>query len=314
MAKRALIVGLALAGLAAIAIAVGMRTLWLPESTYTASTTLSEPAPAIVTAPGVMEMLPGPALITARNTEGGPVFIARAREQDAQAWVAGAHLQTITGTDASRTLLVDDTRGDAAVPDPATADLWVDQVRQDAEAKYTWRDTTGRYVLVITADGTSTAPIDVTITWPRPVHTPWVVPLFLLGAVLLAVAVGQAVAAFARARRAAAHEVAVSLSGRDAARTAAASTTDKSTPDKSTTDKATTGKSTTGKSTTGTSTTDRAATTKDASTTDASSTVELAADEVTTGGTTRTASTTADPVSADGGPGVEPRRDRRADS
>ncbi len=228
MAKRALILGLAVAGLAAIAVAVGMRTIWLPESTYTASTTLSEPAPAIVTAPGVMEMLPGPALITARNTQGGPVFIARAREQDAQAWVAGAHVQTITGTDASRTLLVDDTRGDAAVPDPATSDLWVDQVRQDGEAKYTWRDTTGRYVLVITADGTSTAPIDVTITWPRPVHTPWVVPLILLGTVLLVVAVGRTVAAFARARRAAAHEVAVSLSGRDGAPSTAADVTEKS--------------------------------------------------------------------------------------
>lgn len=189
LVRRVLVAALAVLGLALLLVGVGMRTVWLPDSDVSASADLSD-APVALTAPGVMEMRPGP--VTVRAEGEGTVHLARMREQDAVAWVGESAHVTVTGLDDERTLSTERTDGEAEVPDPTGSVMWLDGAFGDGGAELTWEDRPGRYLLVVAADGT-TAPEQLTLTWTREVSTPWAVPLMVVGGVLLAAAAALAV-------------------------------------------------------------------------------------------------------------------------
>ncbi len=77
LVRRALVALVALLGVAALVVGIGMRTVWLPADTATATADLSD-GPVALTAPGVMEMRAGP--VTATLTGDGPLHLARMRE------------------------------------------------------------------------------------------------------------------------------------------------------------------------------------------------------------------------------------------
>lgn len=185
LVRRVLVAVVAVLGLALLLVGVGMRTVWLPDSDVSASADLSE-APVALTAPGVMEMRPGP--VTVRAEGEGTVHLARMREQDATAWVGESAHVTVTGLQDERTLATERTDGESEVPDPTGSVMWLDGASGDGSAELTWEDRPGRYLLVVAADGT-TAPDRLTFTWTREVSTPWAVPLMVLGGVLLLAAV-----------------------------------------------------------------------------------------------------------------------------
>lgn len=189
LVRRVLVVALAVLGLALLLVGVGMRTVWLPDTQVTASADLSD-APVALTAPGVMEMRPGP--VTVRAEGEGTVHLARMREQDAIAWVGESPHLTVTGLDDEQTLATERTDGEAEVPDPTGSVMWLDGASGEGEAELTWEDRPGRYLLVVAADGT-TAPERLTLTWTREVSTPWAVPLMVAGGVLLLAAAALAV-------------------------------------------------------------------------------------------------------------------------
>ncbi len=191
---------LALLGLAAVGTGIGLRTIWLPEDTVSATAGLAEAGPVAVTAPGVMELRPGPVTVTARGQGEGAVHIARIREQDALAWVRGAQHATITGLANENTLATTLTEGETTVPDPAGSVLWLDGAQGRGEASYTWNSTSGRYLLAVAGDG-SDAPTSLTMTWPREVSTPAAVPLVVAGIITFMLAAAAAAGLFLRAGR-----------------------------------------------------------------------------------------------------------------
>lgn len=224
LVRRVLVVVVAVLGLALLLVGVGMRTVWLPDSDVSASADLSD-APVALTAPGVMEMRPGPVAVRAEGE--GTVHLARMREEDAVAWVGESPHLTVTGLEDERTLATERTDGEAEVPDPTGSVMWLDGASGEGSAELTWEDRPGRYLLVVAADGT-TAPDRLTFTWTREVSTPWAVPLMVLGAVLLLVAAGLAVVLRVVGRRPRAEATDAGDPG--AAATEAGGTADRATP------------------------------------------------------------------------------------
>lgn len=188
LVRRLLVALLALLGIAALAVGVGLRTVWLPEDRVTARLTVDEPGPLIVTAPGVLEARPG--LVTVEVTSQGDasLLLAVGREQDVQAWVGDAAHTTVTGFVSEGVLSSETTEGEAEVPDPAGSDLWVQTATGEGSATLEYEAPDGRYLLLAAADGVEPAPQALALTWPREVTTPWSLPLIVAGAVLLLVA------------------------------------------------------------------------------------------------------------------------------
>ena len=220
--KRIAVALLALLGLAAVLAGVGLRTIWLPPETVTAGLTVQDPSPYIITAPGVLEMYPGTASVTVEGDADTPVFVARGREQDVTAWAKNARVDTIIGMAGPGALALRAGTGDEPLPDPRTADIWLDSASQTGEANYVWREAPGRYQLVVATDGQEPAPSRIIITWPDATQpSPWAVPLIVIGATLLVGALAIALGMLLRSRRTQARETAQSLGPRVALGTAA---------------------------------------------------------------------------------------------
>lgn len=204
------VVLVAVCGLAALGVGVALRTVWLPPDTVTATAELDGSTPVALTAPGLPEMRPGPVTVTARAADGGPVLIARGREQDVTAWVGDAPHAVFTGLRTPTALRVEPAEAAGGpelpeLPDPAGSDLWVQTESGTGEATLTWDDPQGRWLLLLAADGTRPAPERVTFTWPQEVRTPWATPLLVLGTALLVLAaIATAAIALHRRRRLAA--------------------------------------------------------------------------------------------------------------
>lgn len=196
-----LIALLALLGLGAAGTGIGLRTVWLPEDTVTATADLSKAGPAAVTAPGVLEMRPGPVTVSARGKGDATVHIARIREQDALAWLKGSQHAVITGLKNETTLATTQEKGEPTIPNPAESVLWLDGEKDKGDASYTWNSASGRYLLVVAGDGTAAAPATLTMTWPREVSTPAAVPLIVGGIIALMLALGAGAALHVRSRR-----------------------------------------------------------------------------------------------------------------
>lgn len=192
---------LALAGLAAVAVGIAQRTIWLPDDEVTASARLSPDVPLAVTAPGVLEMREGPVTVTVTaEAPDAPVVLALGREGDVEAWVEGAAHSVIGGHTAPAQLRVETVDGETEVPDPGTtSDLWLEQETGIGGATYVYDPPPGGWVLLAATNGTVPGPVEMTFTWPREVSTPWSLPLIVLGAVLIAS--GAAVAGLVWYRR-----------------------------------------------------------------------------------------------------------------
>ncbi len=202
---------LALVGLVCVLVGVGMRTVWLPQSNYRATAQIPAGTPVVVTAPGVMELMPGPVQVSATGSAARTMFVARGREADVLAWVGRTQVATITGLAGDHRLAVATTKGEQALPDPSTADVWVDSVAGKGTVEYGYRPTVGRYLLLLGAVGGPGAPTSVTFTWSQTVETPWAWPLIVAGAIVLLAALIVGVRSFGKARRAAAEEVSATL-------------------------------------------------------------------------------------------------------
>lgn len=211
----ALLALLAVLGVVAVLVGVGLRTLWAPPETVTAAITVQDPSPYVVTAPGVLEMYSGTASVTVEGAADTPVFIARGREQDVTAWARNAPVDTIIGLDGPGVLALRAGTGEEALPDPRTADLWLDSSTQTGQANYVWREAPGRFQLVFATDGTQPAPSRISITWPNASEpSPWAIPLIVLGGLLLVGALALAVGMAVRRRRAQARETSEALGPR----------------------------------------------------------------------------------------------------
>lgn len=202
---------LAVLGLACLGAGVGLRTIWLPDSSYWATATIPANTPVVVTAPGVLEMMPGQVQVRAEGSAEQTVVIARGREADVQAWIGRGEAATITGLSADHKLAVATAKAEQDLPSIAGSDLWVDSVASKGSVNYTYRPTSGRYLLIFGVAEGSGAPTSITFTWPKAVVTPWVMPLFVAGTILSLLALALAVRLLGRRRRSAAAEISGTL-------------------------------------------------------------------------------------------------------
>lgn len=178
---------LALAGVAALAVGIAQRTVWLPEDEVSATATLPSDVPLAVTEPGVLEMREGPVTVTVTAGENDtPVVLAVGRTADVEAWVDGAAHARIGGLQTQERLAVRTVDGETEVPDPGTtSDLWTEQEVGTGGATFVYDPPPGSWALLAATNGTVPGPARLTLTWPREVTTPWSVPLIVLGGVLL---------------------------------------------------------------------------------------------------------------------------------
>lgn len=131
--------------------------------------------PVVDTATGVLD-LDGPQVeVRATADPGGRVFIGIARADDVTAYLADASRAEITRVtgDGELTTVRAGTR--TGLPDPSGADIWVASRSGTGTLSLTWPDTPGPWRVVVAGDGTTGAPVDITLDWaraPRPNSAP----------------------------------------------------------------------------------------------------------------------------------------------
>lgn len=160
------------------------------------SSTTDEPAVAVVTAPGLLD-LSGPQVdVGATSADGAPVFLAVARAQDVDAWLGEARrtdVEDVAG-DLAQPRAVTEVSGTGTAVDPRGADIWLATATGAGAARLTWptggdgdyRDAGGVVVLAAT-DGTAAAPARVSLSWQtegEAAQHPAGVPLLAGGCVL----------------------------------------------------------------------------------------------------------------------------------
>ncbi|WP_171046759.1 hypothetical protein [Pseudarthrobacter sp. NamE5] len=179
-------VALVLLGLLTLLAGIGQRTIWAPSETFTASAPADgAPAPVTVIDQDLRTLHDGTVKI---NIEGdGNFLLAAGRPDDVDAWVGQAAHNTITGiSEDEKSLMVEHAEGEAAVPNPATSDLWVSTENASGELEYSWTPPAdGEWSLMLASDGTRPAPSSVSMTFPNDTSTPWAVPLMVLGSLLI---------------------------------------------------------------------------------------------------------------------------------
>ncbi|WFR66407.1 hypothetical protein P9139_16405 [Curtobacterium flaccumfaciens] len=183
-------------GLLLVALAVGQRTVFEPPSSLVAASSSKSSAPVTVIPGSTLNANPGYQRINVSGS--GKVFAAYGRTTDVNAWIGDAKHTTLR-FDADQAKLVGRTTGsETSVPDPAGSDLWYQEY--DGAGQFTVRLPKDVSVLIV-GDGTSAAPSDVSVTWPRDTATPTVGPLLVAGAVFLVGGVVLLVWAFVHQRR-----------------------------------------------------------------------------------------------------------------
>ncbi|WP_144712357.1 hypothetical protein [Curtobacterium pusillum] len=183
-------------GLLLVALAVGQRTVFEPPSSLVASSTSRSSAPVTVIPGSTLNANPGYQRINVSGS--GKVFAAYGKTTDVDAWIGDAKHTTMR-FDADQAKLVGRTTGsESTVPDPAGSDLWYQEY--DGAGQFTVRLPKDVSVIIV-GDGTSAAPSDVSVTWPRDTATPSVGPLLVAGGVFLLGGIALLIWAFVHQRR-----------------------------------------------------------------------------------------------------------------
>ena len=188
-------IALIAAGLVAILLGIGFRTIWAPPETLSASYSAGDSTdPVTVIEPAVFGVHDERVDISVEAD--GEFLLAVGRAGDVDAWVGKAAHTSITAVDGGQ-LQAESVKGDAQVPNPAGSDLWVSEETADGQTDHRWiAPADGEWSILLAADGKQPAPTAVTVSWPNDNSAPWGIVLVIVGA-LLAV-LGLALAALAR--------------------------------------------------------------------------------------------------------------------
>jgi hypothetical protein len=218
--------------LAAVMIVAGIaeRTIFEGPKTATATISTTQEAPYLLIHGAVLNKVPG--VQTLRAQADGEIFASYGRTADMQAWLADVpyndvslnakgHLVTKniqpkmdagSGTNGSGTTSGSgDSGGDGGSGDggastaqpaqsPVGSDLWLGEFQQKNDLIAPLQLPKDMSVLVAT-DGVKAAPSHVAISWPIASATPWAGPLFVGGAILMAVGVLLYILGIRNARR-----------------------------------------------------------------------------------------------------------------
>ncbi|NKX49266.1 hypothetical protein HER39_01455, partial [Arthrobacter deserti] len=183
-------VGLIVAGLLAVVCGIGLKTIWAPPETVSASYSSDTGAPLTVIEPAALGLNPDG--VDIKVEADGEFLLAVGRSDDVKAWVGPAAHTVISGEE-DGALQGSRTDGEAQALDPAGSDLWVSEETADSGIEYRWTDPApGEWSILLAAGGTEPAPANVTVSWPNDTSTPWALALIIIGA--LAAVLGLALA------------------------------------------------------------------------------------------------------------------------
>ncbi|MDU0347260.1 hypothetical protein RWX45_00220, partial [Actinomyces sp. MRS3W] len=226
MNRRILSVIIAVLGLIAIALAVCSATVWRPSSTARATLAQSPDQHYVVTEPGVLSLVESDVEVTATAASSDQqVFIAVGHDYDVDAWLASDPYISVTGltdwdTLAAQTVTTScpeeaapaatatDTPTEAATEataqasqdadgctvlensdaNPADSDLWIATKTGTGSATLELDAASSDLVVLVATDGASDAP-QLSLSWPRHVSTPWLIPGLVVGGLALLVGV-----------------------------------------------------------------------------------------------------------------------------
>lgn len=186
-------VGLVLAVLGALAVALGITaaTVWTHPSTASYTAPL-DGARVAVTVPGLMEAREGTVKVLATGT--GDVMVATARSGDLKAWLGGdppvrAASVGQAGLPPEGAVGVSGTRAAAAAPaaDPSTSDLWLSRASGSGGAELEVARRGGPVQVLASSAGGSLE--SLRMTWPSTQASAAALPLLIGGAALLVVGV-----------------------------------------------------------------------------------------------------------------------------
>ncbi len=188
--RRALAALLVVLGLVAVGLGIASATVWRAADTVTA--TLDQPdTPVVLLRPGVTGMAnPDSVRVTATApSPDAPVVLALAPADDVDAWVGPAAHLDVVGLASWTELATERIDGEPSVPDPAGADLWVEEITGTGEVVADLVPDPGQVVLLAATDGVQPAP-RVALTWSVEVSTPYLVPLLVGGTLIALVGLG----------------------------------------------------------------------------------------------------------------------------
>jgi hypothetical protein len=198
-------------GLVALFGAIGLQTVWAPPATLTATTGTAGGAPAeapLTVVTGGINEVDDEAVEYSLAGE-GDYTVMLGQTRDIEAWVGDAAHNTVTGIDTdvprgeSPRVQIEHTEGEATTPNPAGSDLWVDEQDATGTIDQRWSvPAEGEWALLVATDGTRPAPTDLSVTWTNDIgDSPWIVPLFVIGSLLVLVGIGLLVWALLVRRR-----------------------------------------------------------------------------------------------------------------
>ena len=170
-------------GFALLLVGLGLAPLLGPDGAWSAKATVPAGRSAVVLEPAVVSVV-GPRVgVRVTGADGRPLFVGRARSDDARGYVAGTARARLTALGADRRLAVVGEPGTQALVPPPDTDVW----QQTGAGRLTWRPTPGaQSVVVARADGRPLPALEVTVTWHRAGWI-WVpVALVLLGGLVTA--------------------------------------------------------------------------------------------------------------------------------
>ncbi|WP_396045673.1 hypothetical protein [Cellulomonas sp. P22] len=221
-------------GLLVIGLGIASATLWRADDILVASATPQDGTRLLVADPGVLELAGDPVTVTVEAPGDTPVVLAVGRDTDVAGWVGTDAYARVSGLSAWDTLSTepvaatapdaaaapdataptdeaapsDETATDGAaaaadaaavLADPRGSDLWVAESSGEGSATLTWTAQPGRWSLLVASVGDEVPTL--TMSWPRTVTTPWLVPALVVGLLLLAAGAVLGVRQWRRARR-----------------------------------------------------------------------------------------------------------------
>jgi len=184
-------------GLASIAGGLFADQIWPePDQVTALSASGVHESNAIITDPGVLNLVNEDVTIRATVPDGQPVTLAIGRDVDVDGWVGTGQAARVVGLADWQTLTTDDAvvAGSTTVPDPAGSDMWVAEASGIGSAEMHWQDVPGRWSLLAVNGGADPTTPQIELTWPREFANRWRWPL--IGAGIGLTALGAALALF----------------------------------------------------------------------------------------------------------------------
>ncbi|RKW71868.1 hypothetical protein [Galactobacter caseinivorans] len=171
--RRILSLLLLLMGAVGIVWGIGQVTFLAPAATLTAAVPSGVgQAPVTLITQAVRDTTGNGAKLSIRAE--GEFLSVVGRQDDVDAWIGDSAANVISGVDTdSHVLKVEQRPGQESSPNPAGSDLWVSEEKhQGAWDGATWTaPADGDWTLMLATDGTSAAPMDISMTWDNPQAT-----------------------------------------------------------------------------------------------------------------------------------------------